>query len=208
MKQFIIQSALAAACIVACAGQEIELSPKSKPHTLDATVGYKATAAEAKFDEKKSESPGSGDSKDGKKPTLAGHKDKLVSWFGIVRELPSKEGEPYLIENKYFDGLNDYHIQLASLSGAGDFMAIAADPKKQIERHSLVRIIGKVVEEKDGKPTVKAEYIRVWHLGDYTFMDYGDDASNPRWVKLRKSSGIDAYEPSPDKAYYERLLGE
>lgn len=194
------------ACVHA---QQIEVSPKRKPHTIDATVAYQPTEAEKKFEEKKpdggdEEALGFGAKKAG---TLKGFKGKLVSWFGIVRELPSGEAGSYLLEHKYFDGLNDAHIQLASLFGAGDFRVTAADPRQQIKRLALVRIIGTVTEEKDGVPVVKADYIRVWNPGDYTFMAYGVDASNEKWRKLRQKMEL-IYDPDPDATYYEKLLGK
>jgi len=57
------------------------------------------------------------------------------------------------------------------------------------------------------KPTSPDKPIRVWHLGDYTFMDYGADATNERWKKLRQKVDL-VYDPEPDAAYYERLLGK
>jgi len=188
-------------------GQKIEVSPHRKPHTRDATVGYVSTADEAKFDAKKPD-PDTGDNGfSAKQPgSLVGHKGKLVSWFGIVRELPAKAGDTFLIEHKYYDGLNDDHIQLASLFGAGDFRLAATDAKSEIKRLSLVRVIGTVTGEQNGVPTIKPEYIRVWHLGDYTFMDYGVDATNERWKKLRQKVDL-VYDPEPDASYYERLLG-
>ncbi|WP_395741870.1 hypothetical protein [Prosthecobacter sp.] len=187
--------------------QQIEVSPKSRPHTRDATVGYSPTKVEAGFDAKNPDVGGDNGFGAAKAGTLLGYQGKLVSWFGIVREVPAAAGGTYLIENKYFDGLNDFHIQLASLYGAGDFRVTAADPKGAIKRLCLVRIIGTVTDEKDGVPTVKADYVRVWNLGDYTFMDYGVDASAERWKKLRQKMDL-IYNPSPDAAYYEKLLGK
>lgn len=190
-------------------GQQIEVSAHSKPHTQDATVGYVATADEAKFDAKNPDPDSGGDTGfSAHKPgSLIGHTGKLVSWFGIVRELPAKAGDTFLIEHKYYDGLNDYHIQLASLFGAGDFRLAAADPASAIKRLSLLRVIGTVTGEKEGVPTIKAEYVRVWHLGDFTFMDYGFDATSERWKKLRQAVSL-IYNPEPDAAYYGKLLGK
>ncbi len=190
----------------ACHAQTIEQGPARRPHTQDSTGAYQASPEEKKFDEKKPATTQSGfGSKEADK--LTGFKGKLVAWFGIVRELPGKDGGTYLIEHKYFDGLNDHHIQLASLYGAGDFRVEAKDPKSEIKRLALVRIIGTVTGEKDGVPTIKAEYIRVWKMGDYTFMDYGVDASNEKWKKLRKEVEM-IYDSDPDAAYYEKLLGK
>ncbi|WP_035603116.1 hypothetical protein [Haloferula sp. BvORR071] len=198
--------ALAAGMIPVASAQLIEPGPKRRPHTQDSTGGYEASPEEKKFEAKKPITTESGFGST-KADSLLGVKGKLVSWFGIVRELPGKDGGTYLIEHKYFDGLNDDHIQLASLYGAGDFHVEAKDPRGEIKRLALVRVIGTVTEEKDKVPTVKADYIRVWKMGDYTFMDYGVDASNEKWKKLRKEMEL-IYDPDPDAAYYEKLLGK
>lgn len=189
--------------------QQIETSAPRKPHTQDATVGYEFTKREASFETQKPDYSTGGDTGfNATKPgSLLGRKGKLVAWFGIVREVSDKAGAPLLIEHKYYDGLNDAHMQLASLHGAGDFKLEATDPKSEIKRLSLIRVIGKVTGEMDGVPTVKAEYIRVWNLGDYAFMAYGADASNERWKKLRQEGASD-YSSEPDAAYYEKLLGK
>jgi hypothetical protein len=188
--------------------QLIQVSPPHRPHTQDATVGYEPTSEEAKFDARQPDVGGENSFGAKKADTLLGKKDKLVAWFGILRERTAKGAtDTWLIEHKYYDGLNDFHIQLASLFGAGDFTITAADPKAQLQRHALVRVISTVTEEKDGVPHVKPEYIRVWNLGDYTFMDYGVDASNERWVKLRQKMNL-VYSPTPTVEYYEKLLGK
>lgn len=207
MKSFLIVFAVMGVTELLSYGQQIEVSPKSRPHTQDATVGYELTKVEAGF-EAKNPDRGTGNAFGAKTAgTLVGCQGKLVSWFGIVRELPTKEGGTFLIEHKYFDGLNDFHIQLASIYGAGDFRVAAEDPKSAIKRLCLVRIIGTVTEEKEGVPTVKADYIRIWNMGDYTFMDYGKDATAERWKKLRQEVKL-IYDPTPDAAYYEKLLGK
>lgn len=191
------------------AAQQIEVSAHRMPHTRDATVGYVSTPDEEKFAAKKPDPDVGGDTGfSAKTPgSLKGKQGKLISWFGIIRELPGKAGGTFLIEHKHYDGLNDYHMQLASLYGVGDFKVAAADPAGAMERLSLVRVIGTVTSEDGGVPTVKADYIRVWHLGDFAFMDYGADATNERWKKLRQNIGL-IYSPSPDAAYYEKLLGK
>lgn len=207
MKSLLIVFALMLVGELAGRGQQIEVSPQSRPHTQDATVGYEPTEVEAGFEAKNPDRGTGGNFGAEKAGTLTGYNGKLISWFGIVRELPTKADGTFLVEHKYFDGLNDFHIQLASLYGAGDFRVVASDPKGVIKRLSLVRIIGTVFGEKDGVPTVKADYVRIWNLGDYTFMDYGVDASAERWKKLRQKMKL-IYNPSPDAGYYEKLLGK
>lgn len=207
MKSPLITCAVILLVATAAHGQQIEVSPKSRPHTRDATVGYEPTKIEAGFDAKNPDRGGYHGFGSTKAGTLLGYQGKLVSWFGIVREWPTKEGGTFLIEHKYFDGLNDFHIQLASLFGAGDFRTTATDPRGEMKRLCLVRIIGTVTEEKEGVPTVKADYVRVWNPGDYTFMDYGVDASNEHWKKLRQQMKL-IYNPQPDAEYYEKLLGK
>lgn len=189
--------------------QQIEVSPHRKPHTRDATVGYQLTPAEAKFQASKPDSDVGGDSGfNAKRPgSLIGKHGKLIAWFGIVRELPDKEEGPFLIEHKHFDGLNDFHMQLASIYGVGDFKIAASDPQKALTRLSLVRVIGTVISEDSGVPVVKADYIRVWQPGDFAFMDYGADASSERWKKLREKVDF-FYSSEPDAAYYEKILGK
>jgi len=189
--------------------QQIEVSAHRKQYTRDATVAYVPTPDESKFDAKKPDSDTGGDQGfDANKPgSLLGKSGKLISWFGIVRVPPTREGDTFPVEHKHFDGLNDFHMQLASLYGVGDFKVTAKDPNGAMKRLSLVRVIGTVVGEADGIPTVKADYIRVWQLGDFAFMDYGADATNERWKKLRRKVDL-IYSPEPDAAYYESLLGK
>ena len=189
--------------------QQIEISPAHQPFTQYATVGYKTTEIEKDFQKRKPDLGGGNSSFISKEAgSLLGKKGKLVAWFGVLRELPAKDGDgTYLIENKYYDGLNDFHIQLASIYGAGDFRMKAEDSRGELKRFALVRVIGTVESEKDGVPLVNAEYIRVWNMGDYTFMGYGVDGSNPRWVKLRQEMK-QVYTPEPTVEYYEKLLGK
>jgi hypothetical protein len=144
--------------------------------------------------------------------TLAGQVGEYVGWFGIVRgrEFDAAAKQTRLtIEHKYFDGLTDLHMQVVSIYGAGDFTVIMPGDvtEREIPKLSLVRVFGKV-EKGDGTlPVLKADYVRLWPWGRFTFMDYGEDKSNPEWVKLRKVSGDDAYEAFPTKEFYEERLG-
>ena len=69
-----------------------------------------------------------------------------------------------------------------------------------------IDISGKVTDEKDGVPAVTPDYLRVWRQGDFAFMDYGKDASNPKWIKLRHRRGP-IYDPEPNDNYYREVLG-
>lgn len=190
--------------------QDIEIAPHRKPHDNLSTVGYVATEMEAKH--QKTLNPDIG------KPvgfdtteadSLSGKIGKHIAWFGIVREItPAGKGVELLLEHKYFDGLNDGHMQLTSIYGAGDYRAMLAGNHADLGKHCLVRIIGKVTAEKDKVPQVQAVYVRVWRKGDYAFMDYGKDASSERWVKLRQKTGPEVYSPDPDAGYYKALLGD
>jgi hypothetical protein len=141
-------------------------------------------------------------------PALGG---KRVAWFGIVREVTEdreKGKTELLVEMKYFDGLTDTHLQIVSIYGAGDFRAIVPGIDHKIKKLSLVRVCGKVEPKPGDVPTVEADYVRVWYWGLFAFMDYGEDKSNPKWVKLRKNKADDVYSSAPDRSYYEERLGK
>jgi len=136
---------------------------------------------------------------------------RYVGWFGIVRESAWDEKAKtttLLLEHKYFDGLVDLHQQIVSLYGAGDFRVAVRREKTGIPPLALVRVYGKVSLDKEKRPSVAAEYIRVWDWGLFAFMDYGKDKTDPRWVKLRSVPGDKAYDSSPTAAYYEERLGK
>ena len=102
----------------------------------------------------------------------------------------------------------DLHQQIVSCYGAGDFKATVKKEKTGIPGLALVRVYGKVALDKDKKPTLAAEYVRVWDWGLFAFMDYGKDKTEPAWVKLRTVPGDKAYELKPTTAYYEERLGK
>jgi hypothetical protein len=137
---------------------------------------------------------------------------KYVGWFGVVREISWDTGKKetrLLLENKHYDNLTDLHIQVVSLYGAGDFASVLPSKAPGISHLCLVRIFGKVAKGEDGLPVVTPEYIRVWDWGLFTFMDYGLDKTNPKWLKLRKITDPDnVYSARPTKTYYENLLGK
>ena len=51
-------------------------------------------------------------------------------------------------------------------------------------------------------------FVLDWGL--FAFMPYGEDKSNPQWVKLRKvkADDMNVYSSSPDQQYYEDRLGK
>ncbi len=142
--------------------------------------------------------------------TLKGKPGRRVAWFGIVRNVQEEKGKNETrlkVEMTYFDGLTDLHMQIVSLYGAGDFEAIVPGTGHGIKRLSLVRVYGKVVGENAGIPLVAARFVRVWDWGLFAFMDYGQDKSEPQWVKLRKVAKLEIYSSRPNKQYYERRIG-
>lgn len=142
--------------------------------------------------------------------SLVGAAGKYAGWFGIVREIspnPRDGGTRLLIEHKYFDGLTDGHLQVVSLFGAGDFSVSLAGAGEEIPRLGLVRVYGEVAIGDDGLPLLTAGYVRVWNWGLFTFMPYGEDRSNPRWISLRQIPAEDAYSSRPAARFYRELLG-
>lgn len=191
----------------------IEISPPLPPPQpgVLSTVGYSPTETEKPFLARVNETvPESFHSADISEYSLAAAAGKYVGWFGIVREISpnSPAGTTrLLVEHKYFDGLTDSHLQVVSLSGAGDFTALLEGDGAAIPPLGLVAIYGTVDSDEDGLPRVRADYIRVWDWGRFTFMDYGPDKSNPRWVALRRPERDFVYSPRPTGRYYEALLG-
>jgi hypothetical protein len=142
-----------------------------------------------------------------------GRKGKFVSWFGIVRKIEStKNGTQLLLEHQYFDGMTDSHLQVVSLYGCGDFTARlkpekAADSER-IRHLELVRLYGKVTDEKDGVPVLAVEYARVFPWKTFTFMDYGKDQRRDVWKKLtRVTDRHQIYSATPADEYYVERLG-
>jgi hypothetical protein len=146
-----------------------------------------------------------------KADVLTGKTGKRIAWFGIVREIAvdkKANATRWLVEMKYFDGIVDAHIQLASIYSAGDFTVSLPGEGYEVKPLSLVRVIGVVEKDEKGVPHVKAEYVRNWDWGHFSFMDYGKEAGNPKWAKLRQVSGDDVYHPNPNDEYYEQRLGK
>lgn len=138
----------------------------------------------------------------------------FVSWFGIVRGISQTDTGnkklTLLLEHKYFDGLTDCHIMMVSQSGSGDFSATLEGDAHSVPSLSLIRIYGKVAEEKNDLPVVDVEYIRVWPWLTFTLTDLGaEDHSNPRWTNYCKPcKGGRIYNPYPDQNYYLQILGD
>jgi hypothetical protein len=144
---------------------------------------------------------------------LTQQKGEYVGWFGIVRanKFDQKTGETrVLVEHKYFDRLTDLRLQIVSIYGAGDFQArIPGEVSSaKIPPLSLVCIYGFVALGADGRAQLKADYVRVWDWGLFSFMDYGTDKSRPEWVKLRKVSGPLVYSSAVSREFYEERLGK
>ena len=145
--------------------------------------------------------------------TLKGKNDRRIAWFGIVRDIKEdkqKKQTRVLVEMKYFDGMTDLHLQIVSLSGAGDFRVLIPGVGHKLKNLSLVRIYGKVTGEAEGVPLVSADYVRSWDWGLFAFMPYGRDNSNPKWANLRKVRVDDmrVYSSRPNRQYYEDRLGK
>lgn len=143
---------------------------------------------------------------------LNGELQRIVSWFGIVREVTpdgiGKRGGRLLIENKYFNGTKSEKLQTVSIYGAGTFLAEVTNLSEELEPLLLVRVYGRVVRGENGLPVVKVRYLRGWHIAQYNFDDYGEDHTEPRWTKNRH---LPAGEPlRQDKVsadYYVNSLG-
>jgi hypothetical protein len=144
--------------------------------------------------------------------SLQGHDGKFVSWSGIVRGITrAKEGRQgtLLIENKYFAGLGDCHIQTVEIGGAGDFLIALDEIPEELIPLVLIRVYG-VVQGKDAdRPVVKPEYVRIWHWGQFNFTDVlGEDRGNPEWKKrMRLPGGEPIYHIGVSPKYYSERLG-
>jgi hypothetical protein len=137
---------------------------------------------------------------------------QYVSWYGVVRGITKVSDDTWqlLLEHKYFDAMTDCHIMLVSMSGSGDFMATLREKDLSIPALALVRVYGKVKNDKDGTPGITAEFVRVWPWMTFTFTDLGaEDRTNPRWRKdCRVCKTARVYRPYPDEKYYRDALGD
>jgi hypothetical protein len=142
--------------------------------------------------------------------TLAGQAGQYVGWFGIVRTITSDavtKRTTLLIQHLYYDGLSDADLQVVSYYGAGDFTVSISGSVPPIPKLALVRSFGHVAKDATGGAVIAPEFMRVWTWGQFTFMDYGLDKTNPAWVRLRKVKGEDAYSSRPDREFYVQRLG-
>jgi len=191
---------------------EVEPVKELKPTGSLGTCGYAAAPKEKAFFDKldvKERVTGSF-----MEPYDIRKKDgKFVGWFGIVRgisRVPQSDAWELLLESKYFDGLTDCHIMLVSMSGSGDFNARLQASDVPVPALALVRIYGKVSEQRNGIPLVEAEFVRVWPWMTFTFTDLGaEDRTSPRWKKDCKiCEGGKVYKPYPNEQYYRDALGD
>ena len=122
--------------------------------------------------------------------------------------METKETTTLLLQHCYFDGAIDTGMQIVSIYGAGDFSVTLPQKLEGVERLSLMRVYGKAGKDAAGKVVVMPEYVRTWAWEQFTFMNYGEDHSNPEWVKLRKVDGMEVYKSHPDVGFYEQRLGK
>jgi hypothetical protein len=185
---------------------EPSTDPTFDVHSL-ATAAYTPTEFEAAFRDIQADPYEKAQSR--AKGKLSGYAGKRVGWFGIIRRIEVEESlnrTRVLVESKYFDGLTDEDLQVVSIYGAGDFIADVPGTRHPLKLLRLARIIGVVESEEGHIPRVRAEYIRTWEWGQFTFMDYGVDDSNQAWVAQRQLSG-DVYSRRLTSDYYQRCLG-
>ncbi len=141
-------------------------------------------------------------------------KDKTyVGWFGIVRrveEHKDKNQTELLVEHKYFDGLTDAHILAVSFNGSGDFRVVLPGVGHKIEPLTLVKVYGVAsIANAEAAPVVKAEFVRDWHWGTFTFLlASGQQRGSEKWRKLNTVDLDDIYDPFPDDEYYKQRLGK
>lgn len=143
--------------------------------------------------------------------SITGKKGVYVGWLGIVRKIEENattQETKLLVEMKYFDGLTDTHIMALSFNGGGDFTATLHGVGLGIKNLSLVKVYGIVERENNSVPEIKADYVRQWDWGQFTFlMVYGEQKGNQEWKKLNKVDEKHIYNPFPEQKYYEDRLG-
>ena len=134
----------------------------------------------------------------------------FVGWFGVVRKMTEEKGQTtLLVEHKCFDGATDTHILALDFNGGGDFVVRLPGVGHKIERLSLVKVYGVAKVTNGLAPELKAEFVRNWHWGTFTFiMAAGTQHGSDAWRKLNTVELDRIYDPYPDDAYYERRLGK
>jgi len=139
--------------------------------------------------------------------SLSGHVGEYVSWFGILRAAEkSKDGYNLVIQNKYSTGMTDLHIQTVSIWGAGDFDALVRCQDFSLNPLVLVKVYGKVISEKNGRPLVDVEYLRYWNWLYFNFMDYGEDKKLSAYDKDLDLTGVRVYDSRTDPYYYPKRI--
>jgi hypothetical protein len=208
-------------CLSACQRREtiVEFSLDKQPPTFigGATCEYGPTDVEKKFYERLDVSscetlqtkPGEfGD--ETSSFFLQGHQGEFVSWFGIVRDIKPNPGErsgTLLIENKYYPGVTDCNTETISVNGAGDFETEITDIPADLIPLVLVRVYGAVKYDQRNRPVVQADYVRVWHQGQFEFTDFGEDQGNPKWKQNMKIPADITPSRATQGHYYRDLLG-
>lgn len=141
---------------------------------------------------------------------LAKKNGVFVGWFGVVREVKEEKGQTtVLVEHKYFDGMTDTHILALSFNGSGDFTAVVPGVGHALEPLTLVKVYGVATVPKGHAPLVKADFVRNWHWGTFTFlMAAGTQRGSEQWRKKNTVELEAIYEPYPDDQYYEQRLGK
>jgi hypothetical protein len=179
-----------------------------KPHGVLATTGYVPLEGEKPFFKKLPETAFRGSVS-----SIEAQPGDSVSWLGIVRGIEidaAHDRTRLLLESKYFDGLTDAHIFCVDLNGGGDFVATLVGARHPVKPLALVRVYGTVTAVKEGLPRVRADYVRQWDQGRFTFMFMeGRQKGSERWRKLIDSSVTDenVYSPNPGPSYYRAILG-
>lgn len=192
----------------------IETQPVVKlvPNGTLATCIYQPTAQEKPFYERlPKDEVATGSMFDSYK--IHGKAGKYVGWFGIVRGISADAGNgkelTLLLDQKYFDGMSDCHIMLVNYWGGGDFKVKMTGDAAAVPPLALVKIYGKIIEEKGKLPVIEAEYIRIWPWMTFTFTDLsGSGEPNKFWERYSSFvEGDRVYKPYPDEAYYRKMLG-
>jgi len=209
--------------VTACQRREtiVEFSLDTSPPTFigGATCEYRPTTIEKRFYDRLSEAARiTLQTKPDEFPDeshafkLHGHEGEFISWWGIVRDIkrsPNLRSAMLLIENKYFDGSTDcYLFESISICGGGDFEAELTDIPDDLIPLVLVRVYGAVTRQENNRPIIKADYVRVWHEGQFAFFSYGDDRGNPEWKKnLKLPPDENPYILMRKDHYYRDHLG-